>query len=705
MTEVDWLACTDPYPMLDHLTDRASDRKLMLFSVACLRRIWHLLTDLRSRGLVEAAERLADDWAGEEARRAFDTAYGAFQAANEGDQLQDTAGDHTHEAVECVAGCGAGNAMTVASKSAEAVGYVAAFSVPVADPNDWSPARTGSWERAERVERAAQAALVHDIIGNPFRSLSTATAWRTPQVVSLARAIYRGRTFEQMPELAAALEETGCADAALLDHCRRPDGHVRGCWVVDWLLGNDEGMTEAEWLACTDPQQMWWVLRPKPDRRKQQLYAAACCRRIWHLLTEERCRQALQVLERLADGQAMEDEWNDARRAVSERAWDAVSREIIDKAAAAVEAADCCHGPTVPAGYAAKASGRPHEPAVQASLLRDVIGNPLRPIIFDRSWRTPQVLELAQSIYEGRAFDRLPALGEALDRAGCQDPEILGHCREAGPHVRGCWVMDLIANTRSLLVGPRADVLTADEWDACTDADKMLYAIGLTASKRKLRLLACACCRQVWDCMTEERSQRGVETAERFADGLATKQELAMAREGTGAAWNAVMGPAWAFYAAARAAHFACLDDEQQFLRARHETRTVVLWSVVLDAESQAVEAEKSARYLNREGPLYYAPQREEAVAAEMATQASLLRDIFGNPFRPPQVLNPVWLRPPVLALAQAIYDQRAFERMPELAVALKQAGCDAADMLAHCRSPGVHVRGCWVVDLLLGKE
>ena len=266
-------------------------------------------------------------------------------------------------------------------------------------------------------------------------------------------------------------------------------------------------------------------------------------------------------------------------------------------------------------------------------------------------------------------------------------------------------MLDGIAGTSPFPIGPRGAATTAAEWKACPDADKMLYAIGLTASKRKLRLFACACCRRVWDSMTEAGSRKGVEAADRFADGLASGQELALAREGTGAAWNAVKGPAWATYAAARAAHFACLDEAQQFLRARQEARTVVRWSVVLDAASQAVEKEKSTRYLNQEGPLYYAPQREAAVALEVAAQASLLRDILGNPFAPPPAIHPSWLLPPVVGLARAIYEQRAFERMPELANALEQAGCDAADILLHCSNPSLHVRGCWVVDLLLGKE
>jgi hypothetical protein len=81
-----------------------------------------------------------------------------------------------------------------------------------------------------------------------------------------------------------------------------------------------------------------------------------------------------------------------------------------------------------------------------------------------------------------------------------------------------------------------------------------------------------------------------------------------------------------------------------------------------------------------------------------------LLREIIGNPFRP-VTLDPAWLTSTVVALARGIYDERAFDRMPILADALQDAGCDSDDLLTHCRDPHQdHVRGCWVVDLVLGK-
>ncbi len=83
--------------------------------------------------------------------------------------------------------------------------------------------------------------------------------------------------------------------------------------------------------------------------------------------------------------------------------------------------------------------------------------------------------------------------------------------------------------------------------------------------------------------------------------------------------------------------------------------------------------------------------------------RADLVRDLFANPFRPPR-LAPGWVSSTVLGLARGMYGSRDFAAMPVLADALEEAGCDAADVLAHCRDGGPHARGCWVVDLVLGK-
>ncbi len=83
-------------------------------------------------------------------------------------------------------------------------------------------------------------------------------------------------------------------------------------------------------------------------------------------------------------------------------------------------------------------------PMVARALVLCILANPFRPIALDPSWLTSNVLSLAQGIYHERAFDRLPILADALQDAGCENPEILAHCRSESPHARGCWVVDLL---------------------------------------------------------------------------------------------------------------------------------------------------------------------------------------------------------------------------------------------------------------------
>jgi hypothetical protein len=99
-----------------------------------------------------------------------------------------------------------------------------------------------------------------------------------------------------------------------------------------------------------------------------------------------------------------------------------------------------------------------------------------------------------------------------------------------------------------------------------------------------------------------------------------------------------------------------------------------------------------------------HARKGREIEAAEHAAVAAILRDIFGNPFRPTEV-DPRWLTSSVVDLARAIDAEQAGERMPILADALMDAGCDSDAIIAHCRNDGPHVRGCWVVGLILAKD
>jgi hypothetical protein len=89
----------------------------------------------------------------------------------------------------------------------------------------------------------------------------------------------------------------------------------------------------------------------------------------------------------------------------------------------------------------------------------------------------------------------------------------------------------------------------------------------------------------------------------------------------------------------------------------------------------------------------------------QLVDQANVIRDVFGNPFRESPKFNKKWRTSAVMAVAGTMHQSRTFDSMPILGDALEDAGCDSTDILSHCRTEAIHVCGCWVVDLTLGKE
>jgi hypothetical protein len=196
-------------------------------------------------------------------------------------------------------------------------------------------------------------------------------------------------------------------------------------------------MTEAEWLQCTDPEKMGQFLGWSVSVRKWRLYEIACCRRVWHLLSPEG-RAFLDALERRADGLASKEEVEAAVAAQSDFSdeGDASQYSAADLIAIAADNGDD--------GSSAGNAAFERELAAQCGLLRDIFGNPCRPVRLDPRWRTPAVKALAQAFYEERRFQDLPILADALEEGGCDNAAMLSHCREPGEHVRGCWALDLL---------------------------------------------------------------------------------------------------------------------------------------------------------------------------------------------------------------------------------------------------------------------
>ncbi len=205
MTEAEWLAAVEPEPMLQHLSGKWSPRKQRLFACACCRLTRTAVRAERPRSVLETAENVADDPTHtrqlRQVRKAWLDAHDmvfapwrwALVAASEPDWRASCADDAA--------------AQTVRAGS-----------------------RPGS--EARRV-----AGLIREAVGNPFRPVEFAPEWRTSTVVELATRAYESRDFTLLPVLGDALMDAGCVDERVLAHCRGKGPHVRGCWVVDGILG------------------------------------------------------------------------------------------------------------------------------------------------------------------------------------------------------------------------------------------------------------------------------------------------------------------------------------------------------------------------------------------------------------------------------------------------------------------------------------
>ena len=223
-------------------------------------------------------------------------------------------------------------------------------------------------------------------------------------------------------------------------------------------------MTEADWWAATDPDPpfVWLSEGSRRPSRKSRLYAVACYRRIAHLHPAGPADDLLRVAEEVADGIAHPPGWAaplDSRRpSWMNRTW--TEPEL---AAASAAVAGLYHATDVPddfAGWAyhrhaasfarvaagAVGAGGPDEGLYQVRLLHDLFGPlPFRDVGSEPGWRTEAVVALAAGVYDDRAFQLMPVLADALDDAGCDQPDILAHCRLTDwEHVRGCWVIDLL---------------------------------------------------------------------------------------------------------------------------------------------------------------------------------------------------------------------------------------------------------------------
>jgi hypothetical protein len=247
--------------------------------------------------------------------------------------------------------------------------------------------------------------------------------------------------------------------------------------------------------------------------------------------------------------------------------------------------------------------------------------------------------------------------------------------------------------------------MTEEEWRNATDPTPLLrwLVTGKRFTERRSLLFGAACCRRVWDLMTDERCRVAVEVTERYVEGAVAKKdrnragEAARLVEDDGS--DAVLG-------ACTRAVCAIAEGGGAF------------WQRAWRAARAAADAKghDAAWPAYRAGAVYYDFEaREVAREAERGSQCGLLRDLFGNPFRPLPTLDAslrMWNDSVVMSLAQAAYDERLLprgtldnRRLAVLADALEEGGLANQGLLAHLRSPGPHVRGCHGLDAVLGRS
>jgi hypothetical protein len=200
-------------------------------------------------------------------------------------------------------------------------------------------------------------------------------------------------------------------------------------------------MTEIEWLSCPNPKVMLEFLRGNTSERKLRLFAVVCRREYLRfrpdIPADSLTSKYADITELYVDGEVTIKEWDEVRECIHGTFH---HPDAYNHATGEIHTATCC----CYTDESTRDAEERVELAFLASIIHDIFGNPFRPLVVDARWRTPTAVALATGIYSERAFDRMPILADALQDAGCDHADILDHCRSNVPHVRGCWVVDLL---------------------------------------------------------------------------------------------------------------------------------------------------------------------------------------------------------------------------------------------------------------------
>lgn len=269
MTEEGWLSCTDPAVMLKFLQPAICDRKARLFASACVRLVWHLVTDWTSQNAVEVAEQFADGkaqlhelrQAGEQATEVANRLEGEITALINAapDAPEEPPPQRRHlgplkmigndneyllmeaKAAAAMAAANCADFPIAAWQSDNMAAWATAFEalnpLGVSQPVFFEGVMLEQHNDIWKQRRKHHAALLRDVVGNPFHAALLDPAWHTSNVVQFAQQIYDERQFDLMPILGDALIDAGCTKEQIIQHCHQKEGHVRGCWLIDLLLG------------------------------------------------------------------------------------------------------------------------------------------------------------------------------------------------------------------------------------------------------------------------------------------------------------------------------------------------------------------------------------------------------------------------------------------------------------------------------------
>jgi hypothetical protein len=254
-----------------------------------------------------------------------------------------------------------------------------------------------------------------------------------------------------------------------------------------------------------------------------------------------------------------------------------------------------------------------------------------------------------------------------------------------------------------------------EEYLSCEDATELWAIVGSETrfnrrvvdvpdtgedyNQRLLYLLAVAVFRRVEHLAKQRPWRKLLRVAEAYAEGKATSDQLGDAHE-------QVQRISLHKLSATRAAAVCTLwllPDDYKVIRGVDHVSDVAGYLAAIEAGVLEQKAKIDVAQSVWKAPAFLAGKTKEERAI-----CALVRDIFGNPFRPQPVIDPGWLAwkdGTIPKMARAIYEEQRFDGMPILADALEEAGCHHEDILSHCRGLGPHVRGCWVLDLILGKS